>query len=195
MSQLVVISITTGNESVATIQAKFLKSTSMPREEAQTILNYFAAAEGGLKQCSMDVQVNSGSAVAATGTITFSSFSTANDTILINGVTFTAVASGATGNQWNVKTTATLQAAEVVRAVNASATALVSGTVIASNVAGVVTFTAAAVVGGVLVPSKGLLGNAVTLAKGTDAGSVMTVSGARLTGGTAIAANVYHYGL
>ena len=40
--------------------------------------------------------------VQASGTVTFTGVGAANDTILINGVTFTAVASGATGNQWNV---------------------------------------------------------------------------------------------
>jgi hypothetical protein len=130
--------------------------------------------------------VNGGSSVAASGTIAFSGVSTANDTILINGTTLTAVASGATNNQWNVKSTAALQAAEVVRAINASTTSLVSGQVVAS-LTSTSTVTLTAVV-------KGITGNAITIAKGTDAGSVMTVSGARLTGGVNPTANVYHYG-
>ncbi len=186
MGQLVTINLTTGNEAVQTIKNIFLKPTSDQREECRAIGDYMTAAAAGLRTCSYDVQVNNGTATAATGTIAFSSFSTANDTILINGVTLTCVASGATNNQWNVKSTAALQAAEVIRAINASTTSLVSGQVTAS-----LTSTAT-----VTLTSKfvDISGNAVTIAKGTDAGSVMTVSGARLTGGAAITANVYHLG-
>ena len=119
--------------------------------------------------------------VAATGTITFTGVGAANDTILINGVTFTAVASGATGNQWNVGASVTASAANLVIAINASATALVSGTVLASSLAGVVTITS-------LV--TGQVGNAITIAEGVDAGGAMTVSGARLTGGAVDASAV-----
>lgn len=195
MGQLVTLNLITGNESVGSINAIFAKPTSTQREQARAVANYLEAAVAGLRKCSFDLQVNSGTAVAASGTIAFSGISTANDTILVNGVTLTAVASGAVNNQWNVKTTAALQAAEVVRAVNASTTALVSGSVIATLTStATVTFTAAEVVGGVMTAHAGILGNAITIAKGTDTGSVMTVSGARLTGGTAIAANVYHFG-
>ena len=185
MSQLVTINITTGSEAVQSIKNIFLKPTSDQREEARAVSNYFIDAAAGLRKMSCDVQVNSGSAVAASGTIAFSGVSTANDTILINGTTFTAVASGASGNQWNVKATPALQAAEVVRAINASATALVTSQVVASLSTSTVTITS-------LFP--GVYGNTNTIAKGVDAGSVMTVSAARLTGGVAPTANVYHFG-
>jgi phage tail sheath gpL-like len=112
--------------------------------------------------------------VQASGTIAFSGVSTANDTVLINGVTFTAVASGATGNQWNVGADATASAANLATAINASVTSLVSGYVTASAATGTLTITSA---------FYGLSGNQCTIAKGVDAGSVMTVSGARLTAG------------
>jgi hypothetical protein len=196
MSQTVQININTGNEAVATLQSLLLKTTGNQRAQALNLAQYFMSAASGERTCNFDVQVNYGSAVAATGTIAFSGVSTAADTILINGVTFTCVSSGATNNQWNVKGTAALQAAEVVRAINASTTALVSGTVIASvSGTSTVKLTAAQAVGGVVTALPGQLGNAITIAKGTDAGSVMTVSGARLTGGTAVTANVYHFGL
>lgn len=195
MGQLVTINLTTGTEAVQSIKNTFLKPTSDQREQCRALLDYFAAAAAGLRTCSFDIQVNSGAAVAASGTIAFSGVSTANDTIVINGTTLTAVASGATNNQWNVKATAALQAVEVIRAINASTTALVSGAVIASLTStATVTITAASLVGGVMLAYSGIMGNAITIAKGTDAGSVMTVSGARLTGGTAITANVYHLG-
>jgi phage tail sheath gpL-like len=115
-------------------------------------------------------------ATAASGTVTLSGAGAANDTILINGVTFTAQASGATGNQWNVGANATASAAAIAAAINGSASALVNQHVTATSALGVVTITAV---------NKGVFGNAVTIAEGVDGGSVMTVSGARLTGGAA----------
>lgn len=182
-----VITVTHGNEALGTLQNQLLKSSTAAKAESMALLGLFGALQGGNRIASVDVQVAGGTSAAASGTIAFSGISTANDTILINGVVMTAVASGATSTQWNVKTTAALQAAEVIRAINANPSALVSGTVVASLTStATVTLTAVA---------KGLLGNAVTIAKGTDAGTVMTVSGARLTGGLATTANVYHYGL
>ena len=112
--------------------------------------------------------------VKASGTITLTGVGAANDTVIINGVTFTAVASGATGDQWNVGATLTLSAASLAAAINASVTALVAGYVTAANVAGVVTVTSV---------FHGLSGNQTTIAEGVDAGTVMAVSGARLTAG------------
>ena len=195
MAQTVQININTGNEALQTIKNLFVGPPSGQRENVKKIADYFNAAASGLRTCNMDVQVNYGTGVAASGTIAFSGVSTAGDTILINGVTLTCVSSGATNNQWNVKTTAALQAAEVVRAVNASTTALVSGTVIATLTStSTVTLTAAQIVGAAVATHPGVLGNSVTIAKGTDSGSVMTVSGARLTGGAAPSANIYHFG-
>lgn len=114
--------------------------------------------------------------VKASGTITFTGVGAASDTILINGVTFTAVASGATGNQWNVGGTVTASATNLAAAINASVTALVAGYVTASSAAGVVTITSA---------FFGTSGNQTTTAEGVDSGSAMTVSGARLISGAA----------
>lgn len=186
MSQTVQINITTGAETTNTIKNIFLKPTSDQREEARAISNYLIAAESGLRTCFFDVQVNNGAGVAASGTIIFSDVSTANDTILINGVTLTAVSGTPTNNQWQVKGTAALQATEVARAINASSTSLVSGQVTAAK-----TSTATVTITSNFVD---ISGNTVTIAKGVDAGSVMTVSGARLTGGVSATANVYHFG-
>lgn len=135
-------------------------------------VNYFSALGSGVRRASVEVDL---AAVQASGTITFSGTGAANDTILINGVTFTAKASGATGNEWNVGASATLSAAALAAAINASATALVSGLVSAAAVSGVVTITAL---------RAGVDGNAVTIAEGVDSGNAMAVSGARLTGGS-----------
>lgn len=124
----------------------------------------------------MSIVGGSGGSVQASGTFTFSAVASADDTVIINGVTFTAKASGATGNQFNIGADATASAANLAAAINASVTALVSGYVTASSALGVCTVTA--------VP-YGIAGNTITIAEGVDAGSVITVSGARLTGGAA----------
>lgn len=153
------------------------------REVAQRLLNYLTSlctgTEGAMSssvppQIAISIQENE---VQASGTVIFSAAATANDTILVNGVTFTCVNSGATGNQWNKGSTAAESAANLATAINASATALVSGYVTASaNGGATLTITSA---------FYGLSGNQCTIAEGVDAGSVMTVSGARLTGGAA----------
>lgn len=113
--------------------------------------------------------------VRASGTFTLSGNLTANDTIIINGVTFTAVASGATGNQFNIGGSAALTIVAAAAAINASATALVSGYITATATsATVLTITSA---------FYGLAGNQCTIAEGVDGGTVITASGARLTAG------------
>lgn len=144
-----------------------------------TFINGLATGSELAASASLPPAINivvDGNQVSASGTITFSGVSTANDTVLINGVTFTTVASGATGNQWNIGADATASAANLAIAINASATALVNQFVTAASVAGVLTITAA---------NGGVQGNSITIAEGVDAGSVMTVSGARLTAGAA----------
>lgn len=79
-------------------------------------------------------------AISASTTGTFTSTTTADQTITVNGVNFTAKSSGATGNQFNIGSTATDCATNLAAAINASTTAGIVGTVGASSAAGVVTF-------------------------------------------------------
>lgn len=79
-------------------------------------------------------------AVAASTTGTFTGDPTAGQAVTINGVTFTARASGAAANEFNIGGTPTLNAANLAAAINASTTARIIGTVGASSAAGVVTF-------------------------------------------------------
>ncbi len=153
---------------------------------AQRVIDYLnslhtgtelAAGVGAPPSIAIAVQ---GSEVAASGTVTFSAPATAGDTVLVNGVTFTAAAVPV-ANEFLPGVSATTSAANLASAINASVTALVSGYVTASSALGVMTVRSA---------FSGLTGNQVTLAKGVDAGPVMTVSGARLTGGAADAAAV-----
>lgn len=121
---------------------------------------------GGPPSVSVNVKEN---AVRASGTFTFASIANTN-TLAINGVTFTCVTSGATGNQFNVGASDTEAAANAVIAINASVTALVAGYVTASSALGVVTITSS---------DYGIYGNQVTITGGTH----VTASGARLTSG------------
>ncbi len=135
--------------------------------------NELAMSSSVSPQIVVDVQEDQ---TQASGTVTFSAVATADDTVIINGVTLTAVASGATNDQWNIGTGASGSANGLVACINASTTALVSGQVSATAAAGVVTIKAVA---------YGVTGNAITTAEGVDAGSKISVSGARLVGGAA----------
>lgn len=173
----------THNDSITDMGNILQPASTGHRMAATQLCNYVNALASGQRAASIACGVG---AVKASGTITFSGVGAANDTVLVNGVTFTAVASGATGNQWNVGGTAALSAAALAAAINASVTALVSGYVTAAAVSGVVTITAA---------RPGILGNAVTIAEGVDGSSHMAVSGARLTGGTSGTEVTYSYGV
>lgn len=114
-----------------------------------------------------------GQATAASGTLTVATGgSNADETCSIAGVTFTAKASGATGNQFNVSATAATQATNMAAAINASSN--LAGIVTASAASGVVTITSAV---------KGVIGNGIAISAGTL--SNVTASGALLTSGAA----------
>lgn len=171
------ITITHDKENTIDVQNQLIVNAMTNKMQVECLQVFLEQIEVGGRNATIATVIDDGNAVAATGTVTFTGINTANDTLVISGVTFTAVASGATGNQWNVGTTASTQAANVASAINAASS--LSGVVTAAAVGAVVTVTASV---------AGLLGNAVTLAKGTDAGAVMTVGGltnGRLGGGTA----------
>lgn len=118
---------------------------------------------------SVNIQVQD-SMVKASGTFTLDTV-IATDAVSINGVTFTAVASGATGNQFNVGADDDETAANLAAAINASETALVDGYVTASSSGAVVTVTSA---------FYGLAGNQTAIA---SADATITASGSYLEGG------------
>lgn len=131
------------------------------------ISTYLLSCAGGSEHVTMELAIAAG---VATGTVTVAAANVA-DTVTIDGVVFTAVASGATGNQFNQGGTDTADAASLVSAINANTT--LDGRILASNVAGVVTLTA-------LEPGE--LGNSISLASSN--GTRLAVSGAALAGGT-----------
>lgn len=110
-------------------------------------------------------------AARASGSFTFLNV-VATDVFSINGVDFTCVASGATGNQFNVGVDDEETVQNAMAAVNGSVTALVKNYV-----------TARATATTLFIDSNfyGLSGNQTTIA---TADATITPSGSRLTGGT-----------
>lgn len=136
--------------------------------------NIIALLQGcasGSEMANMQIEV---SPENASGTLTGSTV-VATDTAVINGVTFTCVASGATGNQFNVGADDDESMENLANAINGSATSLVNGYVFASAAATVVTVYA-------ITPST--LGNCMTLA----ATGGITAGAARLAGSSPEAA-------
>lgn len=118
---------------------------------------------------SISVNITIQTAVAASGTATFSTV-VAGNTVTIGGVTFTGSDTASGAVQFLTGTTDAISAASLAAVVNANTTA--NEIVRASSSGAVVTFTAR-------VP--GASGNFITLAK---VGAPITVSGALLTGGS-----------
>lgn len=127
--------------------------------------NYFRSVASGV-QDGANTTVYEG-AVNATGLITITSTGPTNSqTCTIGAVTFTAVTSGATGNQFNINATAGTVAANLAAAINASA-----------NLAGKITATASGTSTGIVTLTSvvpGLIGNALSLANVNLSNTTMT---------------------
>lgn len=164
----------TCSQSAATMVQQYQRPTSAGSADIQNIVQFLQKLNSGLlfqsggtsPRAVVAIQENE---TRASGTLTCAS-TVATNTFAINGVTFTCVASGATGNQFNVGASDTLTAAAAAAAINASVTALISGYVTATSALGVITVTSAL---------YGRGGNQATLVGGSN----ITASGARLTGG------------
>jgi phage tail sheath gpL-like len=159
------IEITT-DETAADVAEKLATAKGDPKRLANELVTYFNKMAGGLVPANVKVKIGD---VKATGTVTLASVDV-DDTVTIDGVTFTAVASGATGAQFNQGGTDTADAASLVTAINANTT--LDGRVVATSALGVVTITAI---------EAGELGNSVTLASSN--GTRLAVSAAALAGG------------
>jgi len=143
-------------------------SADRPREGFHSLGRLFKAIVGGSRSGYSCLVKRA--AVKASGTVTLSSH-VATDTVTIAGIVFTCMASGATGNQYNVGLSDTATATNLAAAINASVTAGVVNCVSASSNAAVVTISAT-------VP--GAIGNSVTIAISAHG----SVSGARLASGS-----------
>lgn len=142
----------------------------------QRIINYLESISGGCELAqdathppSVAISVQ-GNAVQALATLTCVSV-IATDTVVINGVTFTARNSAPAANEFVRATSNTTTATNLAAAINASVTALVAGYVTATSALGVVTVTSA---------FYGLAGNQTTL---TTTGGTITASTAALISG------------
>lgn len=178
------ITITHGKETIQTIKDNVLRPASKSKEEAVKLMSFFNALAGTDRNGKLAVQVNSGDAVAASGTITFSSFAATN-TFTIGSQTFTCMASGATGqNQFNVGGSDTISAASAAAVINSNAA--INQYISASSAGAVITLAC-------LVP--GTIGNLVNLAISAHG----SVSAAFLTSGaqgtTYTAVNTYRFGV
>lgn len=142
---------------------------------ARSVSDYFLALGGGVREGLVTVKLG---AVQAAGTLTITSTGPAlTNTIIIAGVTFTAVASSPTAVQFIRSDTPATAAANIVTAINANTT--LSGVVRASSAAGVVTVTA-------VVPGKS--GNGLVMS--TAAANTVAVS---FTGGSDGTSNVLNF--
>ena len=126
---------------------------------------------------SVEVSV-SASSNQASGTVTAATVQAA-DTITINGVVLTAVASSPAANQFIATADNTETAVNIAAAINSSASALLSQQVSASSAGAVVTIRSL---------FDGAAGNQATLASSNN--TRLAVSGARLSGGVADASAI-----
>lgn len=147
------------NHSVAQACSDFINSVQTGTELAQ--------GTGQPPSIAISVQ---GNAVRASATLTCVSV-IQGDTVVINGVTFTAKDATTTANEFVRAVSNTTTATNLAASINASVTALVAGYVTATSALGVVT---------VYSTNYGLQGNMVTL---TTTGGTITASSATLIGG------------
>lgn len=163
------IVITHDKEVAVDLKAVLQTQVDRKQLEADLLQKFLQQLSSGVRNGALAVTVDNGDGVAASRTLTGASV-VATNTAVINGVTFTAVASGATGNQFNIGGSDTITMANLAAAINASASAAVAGVVTASSVGTVVTVTCATV---------GYVGNSIAI----SATGGITAGGATLTGG------------
>lgn len=112
----------------------------------------------------------------ASGRITFSAQPAAESTLVINGVTFTAKASGATGAQFNIGADLAAALTNLATALNASANALLT----------VATYSATATTLEIVYDTAGVAGNAFTVAVGSGTHNGAALAATLLGGGNLI---------
>lgn len=163
-----VITVTHGGESLQTAKDLLLKPSSKPRQAMVWLERFFGAVSLGNRSAKIVAQVNTGDAVAATGTVTLASL-VAADTITVGTQVFTSSASPSGNNQFLSTGGDTAVAAAATAKINAHPSLV--GVVSATSAAAVITLTAA---------QTGLIGNQIGIAISAHG----SVSAAKLTGGT-----------
>lgn len=118
------------------------------------------------------ITITGSSATSATGNITFTTNPTGSQTIILNGITWTFVVSGATGNQSNLGSTLEKTLAILAGALTSSANASLTVANYQANPTQLL----------ITYATTGTGGNSYTIDVGTTTGS--TASGLTLTGGS-----------
>jgi len=111
-------------------------------------------------------------AVAGSETYTITTNAVAADTVTINGIIFTAIASGATGNQFNVGTDTTITATNLTTTLNANAT--INALYTATSSTNVITLTEK-VAGGGNTPTVATYTGTVVITNGTIVTSAVAI--------------------
>lgn len=175
MASQTTITITHDKEATVDLKNQYQVGMSgQPRFAARALQRLFATLEIGQRMGTVVHVIDDGDAVAASGTITLSSF-VAADTFTIGTQTFTSSAAPAGANQFLSTGGDTVVAAAAVVKINAHASLL--GVVTATSALGVITVTSAV---------KGLIGNQIGIAISAHG----SVSAAKLASGTASANSV-----
>jgi phage tail sheath gpL-like len=163
------------DETKANLDNDLMAETGYSMLAGLRLKDFFKRITSGMKPATVRTENNP---VKASGTLTATSV-IATDAVIINGTTFTCVASGATGNQFNVGASDTLTMAALAAAINASSDA--TGIYTATSATNVVTVSAA---------RPGLMGNAITL---VSSDATIVASAGRLADGTDGETDRTHY--
>lgn len=139
-------------DDTATLMVEKLDS-AIKENSMNNLVNLMSGIQGGAYNAAMNVKLG---AVQASLAGTFSGAPTADETITINGVDFTAKDEGAEGDEFNIGANVTATALNLATAINASTTAGIADVIYASPNAGVVT---------IYSTQAGKIGNAVVVAE------------------------------
>jgi phage tail sheath gpL-like len=164
------------DELTANVQRDLYAETGLTELAGLKLQDYIKKCVFGSHPAVIQTQIN---AVKASGTLTGDTV-IVTDAIAINGTSFACVASGASGNQFNIGSDDTETMANLAAAINAS-----------SDMTGIATATSDATVCTVSAAVPGAIGNAITL---TSADATIVASGSgKLTGGTNGDTSTTHY--
>jgi len=159
-----------------------VQDSSSDAEGLRALINYLEACASGCGEASIDVQTSASDPVAAAGTVTCASIS-ADDTVTVGSVTFTAKSSPAGETQFEIDGDDDADATALGAAINAHST--LSKVVVATVADNVVTVTSRV---------KGVVGNHLVLdsSNGTRLAVTEFAGG---TGGATTTAVTYRCGL
>lgn len=175
-----IIEIETDQDSTQ-MQAILSKDTTAAKEMLVELVNYLEGIGQGAYNAAINVKLG---AVAASLAGTFTGDPTAAETVTVNGVVFTARASGAVANEYNIGANVTAHALALKNAINASVTAGVADVVRAESALGVVTLYS---------KQAGKAGNAIVVAEGTT-NFAFAGAATKLASGTQATNKTYQFG-